>query len=65
MDEVKKTYRDVETTSKEAIRDVDGHDLSDDLGNAGDEARRKLGNLGDDIRHEADQRGETDDGLHK
>jgi hypothetical protein len=29
---------------------VDGTDLNDRVGNAGDEARKDLGNLGDDVR---------------
>lgn len=59
MDDAKKTYRDAETETKKVLRDVDGHDLTDDLGNAGDEARRKLGNLGDDARREVDEADEA------
>jgi hypothetical protein len=62
MNEVKKTYRDFETETKKVARDVGGHDLGDDVGNAGDEARRRLGNLGDDTRREIDeQERETDE----
>jgi hypothetical protein len=50
MDEVKRTYRQVETGGKKAARGVDGTDLKDRVGNAGDAARRNLGNLGDDVR---------------
>jgi hypothetical protein len=50
MDELKRTYRDVETEVKKTARDVDGTDLKDHVGNAGDEARKDLGNLGDDVR---------------
>jgi hypothetical protein len=50
MDEVKRTYRDVETDLKKTARDVDGTDPTDRVGNAGDEARKDLGNMGDDVR---------------
>jgi hypothetical protein len=50
MDDVKRTYRNVKTDVKKAARDVDGTDLNDRVGNAGDEARKDLGNLGDDVR---------------
>ncbi|MDQ2965547.1 MAG: hypothetical protein M3R57_06840 [Chloroflexota bacterium] len=66
MDEAKKTYRDVETQTKKVVRDADGHDLGDDVGNAGDEARRQLGNLGDNARREVDeQQRETDDARRR
>lgn len=42
MDEVKRTYRDVETNVKKTARDVDGTDLKDRVGNAGDEAGKDL-----------------------
>jgi hypothetical protein len=61
MDDAKKTYRDVETETKKAAREIDGHDVTDDLGNAGDEARKGLGNLGDDARREVDRERQTDD----
>jgi len=32
------------------VRDLDGHDLGDDIGNATDEVKKDLGNLGDDMR---------------
>jgi len=51
MDEVKRTYRDVETETKKDLRGIDGTDVKDAVGNAGDEARKDLGNLGDDLRH--------------
>jgi hypothetical protein len=50
MDEVKRTYRDVETNVKKGVRGIDGTDFKDQVGNAGDEARKDLGNLGDDLR---------------
>jgi hypothetical protein len=50
MDEVKRTYRDVETGVKKTVRGVDGTDLRDRVANAGDEVRKDLGNLGDDAR---------------
>ena len=54
MDTPKETYRNVETETKKTLRDVDGHDIGDDLGNAGDEARKNLGNAGDEIRRGVD-----------
>jgi len=50
MDEVKRTYRDVETDLKKGAGDLDGTDLKDTVGNAGDEARKDLGNVGDAVR---------------
>ena len=50
MDDIKRTGRDVETETKKQMRDLDGHDLGDDIGNAGDEVKKDLGNLGDDVR---------------
>lgn len=55
MDDAKRIYREGEQKTKETLRDVDGHDLGDDVGNAGDEIRKDLGNMGDDFRHEADR----------
>jgi hypothetical protein len=57
MDEVKRTYRDVKTDAKKAVRGVDGTDLKDSVGNAGDEASKELGNLGDDVRKAGRERG--------
>ena len=48
--EVKHMYRNAKTAVKKTARDVDGTDLKDRIGNAGDEARNDLGNLGDDVR---------------
>jgi hypothetical protein len=59
MDDVKKVYREGETKTKEAARELDGHSLSDDIGNAGDEMRKNLGNAGDDARR-AEREGEAD-----
>ena len=53
MTEIKRTYRDVKTGIKKTARAVDGTDLNDRVGNAGDEARKDLGNLGDDARKAA------------
>jgi hypothetical protein len=62
MDEVKKTYREVEQDAKEAWRRSDGdEDLGDKVGNAGDELRKDLGNAGDQIGNAGDAvRRETD-----
>ena len=50
MDDVKRVGREVETEAKKGMRELDGHDLGDDIGNAGDEVKKDLGNLGDDVR---------------
>jgi hypothetical protein len=50
MDEVKRTYRDVETETKKNVRGIDGTDVKDAIGNAGDEVRKDVGNAGDDLR---------------
>jgi hypothetical protein len=50
MDDAKRAGREVETETKKGIRDLDGHDLGDDIGNAGDEVKKDLGNFGDDVR---------------
>lgn len=57
MDELKKAFRGGEQGTREVARDIDGHDLSDDIGNIGDQARHDLGNLGDDVRGGADRGG--------
>ena len=54
MDDAKKIYREGETRVKSAVREVDGHDVSDDIGNAGDEVKKNLGNAGDTLRRTAD-----------
>jgi hypothetical protein len=55
MDDAKKTYREAEKGAKETWRKVDGEDLADKVGNAGDEARKDLGNAGDDLRRKDQQ----------
>jgi hypothetical protein len=50
MDQVKRAGREVETETKRGMRELDGHDLGDDIENAGDEVKKDLGNLGDDLR---------------
>jgi hypothetical protein len=50
MDEIKRAGRDAGTETKKQVRDLDGHDVGDDIGNAGDEVKKDLGNLGDDVR---------------
>ena len=55
MDNVKQPYREAEQDVKKTLRDVDGHDVTDDLGNAGDEVRKDLGNAGDKIRGGTDR----------
>ena len=50
MDEAKRTYRDVKTDIKKAVRGIDGTDFKDQVGNAGDEIGKDLGNTGDAVR---------------
>ncbi|MEX1072742.1 MAG: hypothetical protein WED86_03495 [Chloroflexota bacterium] len=50
MDELKRVGREVENEGKKKLRDLDGHDLGDDIGNAGDEVKKDIGNLGDDLQ---------------
>jgi hypothetical protein len=52
MDDVKKVYREGEQKVKEAVRGVDGTDLKDQVGNAGDQIRKDAGNAGDDMKRE-------------
>jgi hypothetical protein len=53
--DIKDTVRDLKTDTKEALRDADGHQLKDDLGNAGDRMKDDLGKAGDKVRDDADQ----------
>ncbi len=55
MDDAKQIYREGETGVKKTGREIDGHDVGDDLGNVGDEIRKNLGNVGDDLRREGDR----------
>jgi hypothetical protein len=57
VDNPKETYREAEQGVKKTLRDVDGHDVSDDVGNAGDEIRKDLGNAGDDLHRGIDETG--------
>ncbi len=63
MDELKKGYRDVKDTGKQAGRELDGHQVTDDIGNAGDKVRNELGDLGDDARRDV-RNAETDVDEH-
>lgn len=66
MDDVKRAGREVETETKKGMRELDGHDLGDDIANAGDEVKKDLGNLGDDVRREGREVGEEiDEEFHK
>jgi len=65
MDQVKQAGREIETETKKGLRELDGHDLGDDIANAGDEVKKDLGNLGDDLRREGRDAGrKLDDDLH-
>lgn len=50
--DLKNTLRDVKTNTKEAARKLDGHQVKDDVGNAGDRIRDGLGKFGDKVRDE-------------
>ena len=68
MDELKKGVRDVEDAVKRVGREADGHQVTDDIGNAGDRVRTDLGTMGDDARRdlrgtEADARRERSSGM--
>lgn len=58
MDDVKRGYREAENKTKEAARELDGHQVSDDLGNLGDDIRQGLGNAGDEIRRTGNEFGD-------
>jgi hypothetical protein len=46
MPDVERTYREIKTELKKTARGIDGTDLKDRVGNAGDEATKQLGNPG-------------------
>ena len=50
MDDLKKGAREGEVNAKEAWRNSDGEDLSDKVGNAGDEIRRDASHIDTDDR---------------
>jgi hypothetical protein len=50
MDDLKKTSRDVEESTKENWRKADGEDLADKVGNADDDVRKEV----DEARRKAD-----------
>jgi hypothetical protein len=58
MDDVKRGFREAENKTREAGRELDGHDVTDDIGNAGDDIRKELGNAGDATRRTADDVGD-------
>ena len=58
MDDIKQAGRDIQVETRKKVRDLDGHDLGDDIGNAGDEIRKDLGNAGDEIRRDVDKVGD-------
>ncbi len=53
--DIKKPFREVEDKTREAGRELDGHDVGDDIGNAGDDIRKDVGNAGDDMRRDIDR----------
>jgi hypothetical protein len=58
VDDLKRAGRDAEVEAKRRIRDLDGHDVVDDVKNAGDEVRRDIGNAGDEIRRDIGNAGD-------
>lgn len=61
MDDLKKGYRETEESAKETWRKADGEeDLSDKVGNLGDDVRKGLGDAGDDLRDAADDATDRD-----
>jgi hypothetical protein len=58
VDDMKKAGRNIATATKRQARKLDGHQLGDDIGNAGDEIRKDLGNAGDEIRKDARNAGD-------
>ena len=48
MDEVKRTYRDVEANVKKGVRGIDGTDPKDYVGNTGDEIGKPPGRASHD-----------------
>ncbi|HEX7671175.1 MAG TPA: hypothetical protein VF395_16390 [Polyangiaceae bacterium] len=52
--DTKDTLRDLKTDAKGAAREADGHQLKDDVGNAGDRIRDGLGKAGDKVGDEVD-----------
>jgi hypothetical protein len=53
--DAKDTLRDAKTNTKEGVRELDGHQVKDDIGNAGDRLRDDLGKAGDKARDEFDK----------
>ena len=53
MNEIRKALRGITTGGKRAGREADGHTLSDDIGNAGDTARKDVANARDDAREKS------------
>jgi hypothetical protein len=56
--EIKKTLRGLTTDARKAGREADGHTAKDDIGNAGDDARRGAADARDDARKGASRVGQ-------
>ncbi|MGH2511263.1 MAG: hypothetical protein ACRDGQ_01110 [Candidatus Limnocylindrales bacterium] len=52
--DLKDTARDTKTDVKATVRDADGHQVKDDIGNLGDRMKDELGKAGDRLREGAD-----------
>lgn len=50
MKDIRKTARDLQTGARRAGREVDGHTVSDDVGNAGDQIRKDADNARDEAK---------------
>jgi hypothetical protein len=53
LKEIKRAARELQNRGKAGMREIDGHTVSDDVGNAGDTIRKDIANAGDDARGEA------------
>lgn len=58
MDDMKQAGRNIATETKKQARELDGHQLGDDIGNAGDEIRKDLGNAGDEVHKDLGKAGD-------
>ncbi len=53
MKEIKRAAREIQNRGKAGMREVDGHTVSDDIGNAGDTIRKNVADAHDEAQDEA------------
>ncbi len=53
MKDIRRAAREAVTRGRAALRELNGHTLSDDVGNAGDTIRKDAANARDEARDEA------------